>query len=662
MANTRMRGNSIAVDPRSGGNSFERLYSLSPGPARERRILSEVVRPHHHARHVRSRGAASRRLRALLLTTALLETAAAFGKCSLALLPEMPVTMQGLVPTVHAQINYTDALFIADSGAFSNMVTPAAAADFKMRMDWSVRGLYVKGIGGTERAQLAWAKSFTIMGTTVPDVPFVVAGSNLAGVAGLLGQNVFRIADVEYDLANGVIRLVRPTDCKHASLAYWATAAGKPYSVIDIQFATAQEPHTKAVAYVNGTKIRVMFDTGAGQSLLTLAAAKHAGITPASEGVNPGGPLGGIGHRVANTWIARFASFRLGDEEIQHARLRFGDAEVEADMLIGADFFLSHRVYVASSQHKLYFTYNGGPVFDLEGAPRAAKATDADATPAAPAPGEPAEPQAAPQADARLDQPTDAAGYARRGAASEARHDYENAIADFTRACELAPTESRYFYGRGMARWHNRQADLALGDFDQAIQLKADDPDALLARASLRAVRHDSPDAVAADLAAADRAAPKESDARLRIGSLYEQLDNPAAARLEYSKWIDVHPRDHPGMARALNARCWSGALSGQALEQALADCNAALKMQPGTASFLDSRGLVYLRQGNYDKAITDYDAALHLNPKIAWSLYGRGLAKLRKGQSAAGQADLAAASALARHIAERAAKFGLSP
>ena len=34
-------------------------------------------------------------------------------------------------------------------------------------------------------------------------------------------------------------------------------------------------------------------------------------------------------------------------------------------MLIGADFFLSHRIYVASSQRKLYFTYNGGPVFNL---------------------------------------------------------------------------------------------------------------------------------------------------------------------------------------------------------------------------------------------------------------------------------------------------------
>jgi tetratricopeptide (TPR) repeat protein len=84
--------------------------------------------------------------------------------------------------------------------------------------------------------------------------------------------------------------------------------------------------------------------------------------------------------------------------------------------------------------------------------------------------------------------------------------------------------------------------------------------------------------------------------------------------------------------------------------------------MKPSTAAFLDSRGLVHLRQNNYDKAIADYDAALHLQPKIAWSLYGRGLAKLHKGLTAAGQADIAAATALQPKIARHAASYGISP
>jgi hypothetical protein len=32
-------------------------------------------------------------------------------------------------------------------------------------------------------------------------------------------------------------------------------------------------------------------------------------------------------------------------------------------MLVGCDFFLAHRILVLSKQHKLVFTYNGGPIF-----------------------------------------------------------------------------------------------------------------------------------------------------------------------------------------------------------------------------------------------------------------------------------------------------------
>jgi hypothetical protein len=75
------------------------------------------------------------------------------------------------------------------------------------------------------------------------------------------------------------------------------------------------------------------------------------------------------------TWIAPFASFRIGDEEIRNTHLRIGDTGLrDVDMLIGADFFLSHRIYVASSQHKLYFTYNGGPVLIGDPFPSTARA------------------------------------------------------------------------------------------------------------------------------------------------------------------------------------------------------------------------------------------------------------------------------------------------
>jgi len=39
-------------------------------------------------------------------------------------------------------------------------------------------------------------------------------------------------------MANGVIRMVRPRDCKNAVLAYWAKGMDKPVSEIDIEFGT----------------------------------------------------------------------------------------------------------------------------------------------------------------------------------------------------------------------------------------------------------------------------------------------------------------------------------------------------------------------------------------------------------------------------------------
>jgi tetratricopeptide (TPR) repeat protein len=586
---------------------------------------------------------------------------AAGEPCRLGRLAELPVTMENRVPLVHAAINGKDALFIADSGAFFSMLTPAAARQFNLPLQ-SAEGLLVEGVGGSTLASMTTVRTFTIFGLDLPKVPFYVFGNDVGGGAvGLLGQNVFRLGDADYDLANGMINLLRAHgDCKKTALAYWAKAAGVPFSEIDIDFATVERPHTMGSAFLNGKKIRVMFDTGADSSLLSLDAARRAGVTPKSPGVESGGNSSGVGRHEVATWIGHFASFKIGDEEIRNARLAFGDAMTDVDMLVGADFFLSHHVLVATSQHKLYFTYNGGPVFNLRATPAPASApTDAaaGATANATAPA-PADAAAASQGQPQLD----AAGYARRGSASASRRDYAHAIAELSRAVELDPTQADYFYERGSAYQAADRPGEALADFTHAIGLKPEHVPALLARAQLRLDRNDSAASVAPDLATADRAAPNESQVRLDLGDLYLRARDYGAAAADYTRWIDSHRRDDVQMPRARAARCWARALMGKELEAALDDCNAAVKAYRNNASFLDSRGLVYLRLGKYDKAIGDYDAALALDPKIAWSLYGRGLAKQHLGQTAAGQADIAAATAVAPKIADEAASLGIGP
>jgi tetratricopeptide (TPR) repeat protein len=326
-------------------------------------------------------------------------------------------------------------------------------------------------------------------------------------------------------------------------------------------------------------------------------------------------------------------------------------------MLIGADFFLSHRVYVASGQHKLYFTYNGGPVFNLASSP--------SPSPSPPPPTEGAAPAAdAAHSASTSGEPKDAAEFSRRGTAFAARRDFEHAIADLTRACELAPDEASYFYERGIAQWESKQPVEAVADFDRAIKLKPDHVPALVARAELGLMGNDVAAAIE-DLNAADRVAAKEADARLRMGRAYLHADLLPQALAQLDLWITAHRQD-ARLAEALNERCWARALSGQDLPKALDDCNASLRLTAKTsaagARVLNSRGLVRLRLGDYDKSVADYDESLKLNAKDPWSLYGRGIDKARRGKTTEGQADLAAATALWPQIADAFQKHGIAP
>ena len=192
----------------------------------------------------------------------------------------------------------------------------------------------------------------------------------------------------------------------------------------------------------------------------------------------------------------------------------------------------------------------------------------------------------------------------------------QHAIADLTRACELAPAEASYFYERGLAHGQNKEPDLALADFDAAIKLKPDDVAALVARASVRAGRH-RPGSRDRGGSGAGRPCGAEGGSGAHAHGLCVRVHRAPPGRIvQFSKWIEARERGDVHMSNALNARCWARAWWGQELEQALADCNAALKLSPNTAAYLDSRGLVYLRQNQYDKAIADYDAALRLQPE----------------------------------------------
>lgn len=572
----------------------------------------------------------------------LLGAGPASAACQIGRVAELPITMEGMQPMTDAKVNGQNVRFMVDSGAFFSVISPGSARVLGLKTA-PLPGWMMRGINGEAEMSVATVKTFTISGEDLPHIEFVVGGSEIGGV-GVLGQNFLGLVDAEYDLPHGAIRLMQAKGCEKTALAYWTAGTDKPFSVVNIAVYDPKDAHTVGTVLLNGAKIQATFDTGASESVLSMAAAARAGLTPKSPGVEPGGIIVGFGRQLVRTWIAPFDSFKVGDqEEIHHGRIRFGETTSGTDMLLGADFFIAHRVYVSNSQHRLFLTYEGGPVFNLKTEHQDAKgAAIADAAP--------------PEA------PATAEGLSRSGAVRLAQHDRDGAIADFGKAIALAPAEPRYLLQRAGAYLETGQHDAAAADVAAAIKLRPDDVEALLARARLT-LHGPDPDmaAVEADLQAAEHAMAPASDDRLDLGSLYVDINKPDLAVPQVTLWLKNHPDDvrRPG---ALNNRCWARALAGTELPAALSDCNASLRQRPGDTSVLDSRAMVELRTGDLDRAIQDYDAVIAKQPRSAWSLYGRGVAKQRKGDGAGAKADFAAAAEIAPKLAARAKRLGIVP
>lgn len=374
----------------------------------------------------------------------------ASAACKLSRYVDIPVTMAGPRPVVTAQINGRDARFILDSGAFFSTISAATAQEYGLKIG-SLGNARLQGIGGDTSLSVTTAKELRLAGVPIPKIEFAVGGSD-TGFAGLLGQNILGLADAEYDLPHGFVRLMKNEGCRNGQLAYWAGA--KPFTVVPILPMGQGQRHTIGTILIDGKKIKAVFDTGAVGSMLTLDAAKRLGKAPGSADVETTGFAYGLGTKRVRAWRTRFATIDIGGELISKPWVKIADYALDgSDMLIGVDFFRTHRIYVDNQNHRMFITYEGGPLFGLD--PKGA----VDET------------------GARLDltdkssEPTDAAGYSRRGGVFASNGKLEEALADFDKAVTMAPDEARYLIQRGEARLRNRQLLLGAADIDKAIQL-----------------------------------------------------------------------------------------------------------------------------------------------------------------------------------------------
>ena len=181
------------------------------------------------------------------------------------------------------------------------------------------------------------------------------------------------------------------------------------------------------------------------------------------------------------------------------------------------------------------------------------------------------------------------------------------AINDYTRALELTPTDGMLLKKRGNAYCEDKQYQRAFEDYTKSISSQPGDVRVLLSRAAV--------------LKLLNRGAEAEAD--------YRQVLAADATNVEAKTGLE----QLTGTPKKVKSDAYlkaSTAYTDGKYHQSLDILNAVLQHDPGNASALNLRGLVYLSLKEPTKAKVEFDDALTHEPRLRAAYVNRGETHLR--------------------------------
>ena len=313
-----------------------------------------------------------------LALLALAPAAVAQPKCQLLQIGQFSLQMKNNRPIIAAAINGQPARLLLDTGAQSSILFAAQARRLSVPLR-QVRGVYVYGVGGKADVFAANIDDLTLDKYHAHNVSLMVLSGGTdrdTDVDGVIGEDFLSRVDLDVDFAAGVVRLLQPKDCKGDQVVYW----NKAYSVTPILPSNVDGELNVSVS-LNGVATKAMMDTGSSVSVVTPRALAAAAIRFDQGEIE--GAIHGVGRTTMAAGKVALPSFGFGDEQIKSAEIEVSDIYARnreasvgsrlaesvqpnvAQMLLGADFFLAHRVYIARSQHMVYISYVGGQPFSV---------------------------------------------------------------------------------------------------------------------------------------------------------------------------------------------------------------------------------------------------------------------------------------------------------
>jgi predicted aspartyl protease len=212
-------------------------------------------------------------------------------------------------------------------------------------------------LGNLPAYQYVEAHSFKLGPMSGDDLRLLVVPSQMMrpNVDGLLGPNVLKGFDVEFDFAHGKFNIFSQNHCPHA-VVYWTKTnyAQVPMHVDDSW-------HISVPVTLNGKSLTAVIDSGADRSTMSLATLKELfGVDEKNPALKQSG-TGSI-NGTARTTMYRypFDTLSLEGVKVQSPDIDIIPAETygtqNPQLIIGINVLRQLRLYIAYKEQMLYAT------------------------------------------------------------------------------------------------------------------------------------------------------------------------------------------------------------------------------------------------------------------------------------------------------------------
>lgn len=205
------------------------------------------------------------------------------------------------------------------------------------------------------------------------------------------------------------------------------------------------------------------------------------------------------------------------------------------------------------------------------------------------------------------------------------------ALADFNKALELKPDHFRAYNNRGILFMNTNRNEEALADFNKAIELMPESEGLYMNRGNVLKNLNRNEEAKK-DLDKAIEMKPDFAEAWYSRGNLYTGEGKSNEAISDFSKAIELNKNYVEAILNRANVL-----RDKNRYDEALKDYEKAIRLNPGFPIAYFNRGTLYMNRNMTEMAIRDYEKATQLNPAYfkAWLNLGNVFSNAKKYEEA---------------------------